>query len=170
MSRKYGPLIRRALSTDIPAMSRIRLSVTENALSDPARVTDEMYEDFLEQTGRGWVAEHDGETVAFSYADKVNASIWALFVCPGYEGQGLGQSLLKQAVDWLFGIGHDCVHLTTGANTRADRFYSEQGWMRTPVSSTDVEYSLTRSRKFEYAARANVRYGSKTDVKIARIL
>ncbi|MFC0133938.1 GNAT family N-acetyltransferase [Massilia eurypsychrophila] len=149
MQRKYDPFIRRAVRTDIPAMSRIRLSVTENALSDPARVTDEMYEEFLEQTGRGWVAEHDGEIVAFSYADKVNASIWALFVCPGYEGQGLGQSLLKQAVDWLFEIGHDCVHLTTGANTRADRFYFMQGWMRTPVSSTDVGYSLTRSRPLE---------------------
>jgi GNAT superfamily N-acetyltransferase len=149
IQRQFDPLIRRAVSADIPAMSRIRLSVTENVLSDPTRITADMYEDFLEQIGRGWVAEYDGEIVAFSYADKVNASIWALFVCPGHEGQGLGRSLLKEAVDWLFEIGSHRVRLTTGAHTRADRFYSEQGWTRAPVDATDVEYSLVKPRKAE---------------------
>jgi GNAT superfamily N-acetyltransferase len=144
MLRKYEPLLRRATSTDIPAMSQIRLSVVENILSDPTRVTNQMYEDFLAKTGRGWIAEIDDQIVAFCYADKVNASIWALFVRPGYEGKGFGQSLLKEAVDWLFGIGHESVYLTTGINTRADRFYSEQGWMRVPVSSTEVRYSLNK--------------------------
>ena len=146
MLQESNPLFRRATSADIPAMSRIRLCVTENTLSDPTRITYEMYEDFLENAGRGWVAEKDGEILAFCYADKVNASIWALFVSPGHEGHGFGQSLLKLAVDWLFQIGHECIHLTTGANTRADRFYSEQGWARVPVSSTNVGYSLPRSR------------------------
>jgi GNAT superfamily N-acetyltransferase len=143
------PLFRQANSNDIPAMSRIRLSVTENVLSDPRRVTEEMYEDFLEKSGRGWVAERQGEIVAFCYADKVNASIWALFVRPGHEGQGLGKSLLKQAVDWLFEIGHDCVHLSTTANTRADRFYAAQGWLRRPVNSSEIAYSLTKSQPVE---------------------
>jgi GNAT superfamily N-acetyltransferase len=134
------------MSTDIPAMSRIRLTVTENTLSDPTRVTDEMYEDFLERSGRGWVAENDGEVVAFCYADKVNASIWALFVHPGHEGRGLGKSLLKQAVDWLFETGHDCIYLTTAANTKADRFYATQGWLRKPVSPSEIAYSLTKSQ------------------------
>jgi GNAT superfamily N-acetyltransferase len=138
------PLFRQANSSDIPAMSRIRLSVTENVLSEPGRITEAMYEDFLEKSGRGWVAESAGEIVAFCYADKENASIWALFVCPGHEGRGLGKSLLRQAVDWLFEIGHDRVHLSTGANTRADRFYAAQGWIRQPVSATEVAYSLTR--------------------------
>jgi GNAT superfamily N-acetyltransferase len=146
MPQESNPLFRRATSADIPAMSRIRLCVTENTLSDPTRITHEMYEDFLDKAGRGWVAENDGEILAFCYADKVNASIWALFVSPGHEGCGLGQSLLKLAVDWLFQIGHDCIHLTTGANTRADRFYSEQGWTRAPVSATNIGYSLPRSR------------------------
>jgi GNAT superfamily N-acetyltransferase len=145
MPGKYNPLFRRATSADIPAMSRIRLCVTENALSDPTRITHEMYEDFLEQSGRGWVAENDGDILAFCYADSINASIWALFVSPGHEGHGFGQSLLKLAVDWLFDIGHDRICLTTGANTRADRFYLKQGWTRAPVSATDIGYSLTRS-------------------------
>lgn len=138
-------LLRQATSADIPEMSRIRLSVTENVLSDPGRITAAMYEDFLEKSGRGWVAESGGEIVAFCYADKVNASIWALFVSPGHEGRGLGKSLLEQAVNWLFELGHDRVHLSTGANTRADRFYAAQGWQRKPVSSSEIAYSL-RSR------------------------
>src|SRR5689334_14339484 len=115
MTTNYLPSIRQAGRADIPAMSRIRLAVTENTLSDPGRITEAMYEDFLEKAGRGWVAERDGEIVAFCYADKLNASIWALFVCPGHEGLGLGKSLLAQAVRWLSEIGHDAVHLTTGA-------------------------------------------------------
>lgn len=123
-------------------MSRIRLAVTENVLSDPSRITEAMYEDFLENAGRGWVAESEGEIVAFCYADKVNASIWALFVRPGHEGQGLGKSLLGHAVRWLFETGHEAVHLSTGAGTRADRFYAGQGWQRRPLSATEVAYSL----------------------------
>jgi GNAT superfamily N-acetyltransferase len=144
MPQNHNIPFRRAISADIPAMSKIRLSVTENALRDPARVTNEMYENFLEKSGRGWVVEQGGEIAAFCYADKVNASIWALFVSPDHEGKGFGQSLLKQAADWLFELGHDRVHLTTGVNTRADRFYSKQGWTRTPVSDTEVGYSLGR--------------------------
>jgi len=144
MPPKDSPVFRRATSADIPAMSSIRLSVTENTLSDPARITRAMYEDFLEQSGRGWVAELEGDILAFCYADKINASIWALFVAPGHEGRGYGQSLLKLAVDWLFEIGHGRIHLTTGTNTRADRFYTEQGWTRTPVNSTNIDYSLSR--------------------------
>jgi len=146
MHRMNEPILRRATRSDIPAMSQIRLSVAENILSDPARVTHQMYEDFLEQAGRGWVAEMDGVIVGFCYADKMNASIWALFVRPGHEGQGIGRSLLRQAVAWLFETGHARVHLTTGANTRADRFYAEQGWTRAPVSATEVGYALTSLR------------------------
>lgn len=125
-------------------MARIRLSVAENVLSDPARITGAMYEDFLDRSGRGWVAESDGEVVAFCYANRTDASIWALFVQPGHEGQGLGKTLLGQAVDWLFSIGHDRIALTTAANTRADRFYAAQGWVRQSAGTPDVAYSLTK--------------------------
>jgi GNAT superfamily N-acetyltransferase len=137
-------LLRRATHADIPAMSRIRLAVTENTLSDPARITVAMYEDYLERSGRGWVAEADGDIVGFSYADNVNASIWALFIQPGQEGRGLGKALLEQAANWLFDQGHASIRLTTGAGTRADRFYAAQGWRREPVSGTEIAYFLAR--------------------------
>lgn len=144
MPSKHVPSFRRTLRADIPAMSRIRLSVTENTLSDPARITPQMYEDFLERLGRGWVAEQDGDIVAFCYADKVDASIWALFVQPGYEGRGLAKSLLRLATDWLFELGHERIHLTTGAGTRADHFYAAQGWVREPTKGRDIAYSLLK--------------------------
>ena len=144
MQANNDPFFRQANLTDIPAMSRIRLSVTENVLSDPTRITREMYEDFLEKSGRGWVAELGGDIAGFCYADKENASIWALFVSPGKEGRGLATSLLALAVNWLFDMGHERVHLSTGANTRADRFYAAQGWVRKPVSASEIAYSLAR--------------------------
>lgn len=137
------PRLRRACSADIPAMSAIRLSVRENVLSDPARVTLQMYEDYLETDGRGWVAEVDG-VVAFCYADRHNASIWALFVSPGMEGRGLGKALLALAVDWLFELGHERVRLGTTPATRADRFYQAQGWTRMPGQGAEVEFLLVK--------------------------
>lgn len=138
---------RRAVGADIPAMSAIRLSVLENVLSDPARVTLQMYEDYLDLQGRGWVAEVDGVVAAFCYADRDKASIWALFVSPAYEGKGLGKGLLALAVAWLFGFGHERIRLSTTPGTRADRFYAALGWTRTPLDGADeVGYVLDHHR------------------------
>lgn len=142
---KRRVIFRQAMSSDISAMSGIRLSVTENVLSDPSRVTIQMYEDYLEKDGRGWVAEVEGVVVAFCYADKNRASIWALFVSPDHEGQGMATTLLKLAVAWLFGLGHRRVRLGTSRDTRADRFYAGQGWRRESVNGNDVEYVLERT-------------------------
>lgn len=137
--------IRQATLPDIPAMSTIRLRVKENTLSDPSRVTEQMYRDYLELLGRGWVAEVDGKVVGFSYADKADASIWALFVSQDYEGRGIAKRLLQVAVDWLFALGHESVHLSTSKDTRADRFYTGQGWTRSVLNERDAGFRLTRS-------------------------
>jgi GNAT superfamily N-acetyltransferase len=137
--------IRQATLLDIPAMSAIRLSVKENTLSDPSRVTEQMYRDYLELLGRGWVAEVDGEVVGFSYADKADASIWALFVSQDHEGRGIAKRLLQVAVDWLFALGHESVHLSTSQDTRADRFYTGRGWTRTVLNERDAGFRLTRT-------------------------
>lgn len=140
-------VLRRACSADIPAMSAIRLSVTENVLSDPGRVTLQMYEDYLDRDGRGWVAEIDGEIAGFSYADRHGASIWALFISPRYEGRGLGKGLLDLAVTWLFGQGHERITLGTTPGTRAERFYAAQGWTRMPGNGREVEFVLEKQRR-----------------------
>lgn len=128
---------RQASVHDIPAMSRIRLSVNENRLRDPTRITPRMYADFLERDGRGWVALADGEIVAFSYANRIDGSIWALFVDPRFEGQGLGKQLLSLATDWLFSLGFRRVTLSTGTHTRAAQFYTGLGWRLASLSAGD---------------------------------
>jgi GNAT superfamily N-acetyltransferase len=119
--------------------------VRENVLSNPARVTREMCEDYLDKLGRGWVCEIDGRIVGFSYASKVDHSIWALFVLPGFEERGIGKELLKLAIDWLFEIGAARVVLSTEANTRADRFYLSQGWQRGEMKD-DVEVKFLKEK------------------------
>jgi hypothetical protein len=56
----------RAQPADIPAMSRIRLAVTENTLSDPGKVTLQMYHDYLQRLGRGWVCRSGRRIVGFA--------------------------------------------------------------------------------------------------------
>jgi len=137
---------RRATEADIPAMSRIRLAVRENVLSNPARITRQMYVDYLDALGRGWVAELDGQVIAFSYADRTAGTIWALFTDPSHEGLGAGKQLLRLAVDWLFEIGFDEVRLGTAAGTRADRFYVAQGWTREAMrDDIEVGFRLRRA-------------------------
>jgi GNAT superfamily N-acetyltransferase len=137
-------IYRQAESRDIPAMSMIRLAVTENVLSNPGRITAQMYEDYLELLGRGWVAEVDGVIAGFSYANKTDGSIWALFIAAEHEGRGLAKRLLEMAVKWLFEQGLEAVRLSTGADTRADRFYAMQGWTRERVDGGDAFYVLKK--------------------------
>lgn len=138
-------VFRSAVSADIPAMSRIRLAVTENRLSDPARITRQMYEDYLELLGRGWVAEVDGEIAGFCYANSQDASIWALFMAQEYEGRGIARQLLDRAVEWLFAQGCQAVRLSTGANTRADGFYARHGWTLERVENKEAFYVLNNT-------------------------
>jgi len=137
---------REAQVEDIPALSGVRQSVIENALSDPRKVTREMYAAYLGESGKGWVCEIDGEVVGFSVASAVDATIWALFVHPSYEGRGIGQRLLRLAAEWLFETGAESVSLNTEAGTRADRFYEAQGWQRGELKADgEVCYRLQRS-------------------------
>ena len=139
-------IFREAKVEDIPALSEIRLSVGENVLSDARRVTPEMYADYLGASGKGWLCEVGGEAVGFAVASLADASIWALFVRPGYEGRGIGTRLLKLATGWLFDMGASSISLSTGADTRADRVYESLGWERGEITSSgEVSYRLDRS-------------------------
>lgn len=139
---------REATVEDIPALSEVRSSVRENVLSDPRKVTPKMYAAYLSDLGKGWLCEDDGEVVGFSVANRGDASIWALFVKPGYEGRGIGTRLLKLAAGWLFDAGASSISLSTVANTRADRVYERLGWERGEVGADgEVRYRLDRSSR-----------------------
>jgi GNAT superfamily N-acetyltransferase len=120
--------LRLATIHDIDAMHAVRLAVRENALSAENRVRPEHYRTMLQEFGRGWVHEESDKVAAFGIADHAHQNIWALFVVPGFEGQGIGSELLEAMVGWLFEQSREPVWLTTEPNTRAERFYRAAGW------------------------------------------
>ena len=138
--------LRIATVADIQEMQRVRRSVLENRLSDPSRVTDEHCREMLEERGRGWVYETAGHIAGFAIADNTARSIWALFVEPGYEGQGIGRALHDAMLDWLFEVGNSPLWLTTDPNTRAARFYVSAGWTAEPQPHHG-ELRFTRDRR-----------------------
>jgi GNAT superfamily N-acetyltransferase len=124
--------IRVATAADVEAISVVRHAVRENAASrealaargiTPARVAASFGDG-----SRGWVAEQAGRIVGFSIADRAAASIFALFILPEFEGQGLGTRLLEAAVAWLRAEGAGDIWLVTGEGTRAASFYAARGW------------------------------------------
>ncbi len=121
-----------ANESDIPGMTVVRLAVQENRLSDPAWLTQTMWLDALEQSGKActWVCESEGRIVGFSSGRIDEQDIWALFVSPDFEGQGIGTRLLDLATEWLVGKGVHTVELSTSNQTRADGFYQYKGWQR----------------------------------------
>jgi GNAT superfamily N-acetyltransferase len=139
-------IYREAKLEDIAALSEVRLSVKENALSNPDRITFEMYQTYLTEIGKGWLCEENGKVAGFSVACLEDFSIWALFVPPEFEGKGIGTKLLNLAAKWLFESGASNISLSTAVNTRADNFYERSGWTRGAVGSDgEVCYTLEKT-------------------------
>src|SRR5438045_9697752 len=95
-------IYREAKVADIAQMSKVRLSVKENVLPDPALIPASEYEDFLTNRGKGWVCEAANRIVGFAVADLQQHNIWALFVHPEWEGRGIGTTLHHLMLDWYF--------------------------------------------------------------------
>jgi GNAT superfamily N-acetyltransferase len=133
--------IREAKLSDVEPIERVRALVRENRLSTPiprARVVSG-----LDERGRGWVAESNGDVVGFSMADEIDSAIWALFLLPEWEGRGLGRALLARAVRWLCERGHTSIWLSTSSGTRAEGFYEHLGWRRTGTTpSGEIRFEL----------------------------
>ena len=120
-------MIRQAIAADVPRIWEIRFAVKENRLSSPGLVTDADVQRCLDD-GEMWVCDEDGRIKGFSASDSRDGSIWALFIDPLYEGQGLGQALLAEACAKLRAAGYRVMTLSTGPGTRAERFYRRNGW------------------------------------------
>ncbi len=125
-----SPVIRKATPSDQPRIHAIRMGVRENVLSDPSRVTDAEIAWYRDQA-IFLVAEAGGDIAGFTCANHQTGLIWALFVDPDHEGQGHGRALLDAALAALTSAGIVQAHLTTGAGTRAERFYRRHGWRET---------------------------------------
>lgn len=136
--------LRPAVAADVPAIQRIRHAVHENRLTSH-RIPDADVVDHLERLGRGWVAEVGSGIVGFAIANAEDGNLWALFVDPAHERQGIGRSLLEAAVAWCWSRGLTRLWLTTEAASRARSFYEAAGWQVTAlVAGGQVRLELER--------------------------
>ncbi|WP_296325260.1 GNAT family N-acetyltransferase [Reyranella sp.] len=109
----------------------MRLAVRENQLSAASVSKVETTADWIFENATFWVWEEAGAVQGFSVADPRDGTIFGLFIHPDYEGRGLGRALLPLACEDLRAAGFAEAILTTGAGTRAERFYRLNGWEET---------------------------------------
>lgn len=144
--------IREATVNDIKQIQAVRNSVKENTLSNPNLVTDKDCEEFITIRGKGWVCEVNNEIVGFAIADLKDNNIWALFLKPEFEKQGIGRQLHDTMIDWYFTQTDNIVWLGTSPATRAETFYRKAGWIETGThGKSEIKFEMTynnwKSRK-----------------------
>jgi GNAT superfamily N-acetyltransferase len=136
---------RPAKTTDISQMQLVRNSVLENVLSNPSLVTYKDYEEFLDTRGKGWVCEISNQIVGFAIADLKDDNIWALFILPHFEHQGIGKKLHDMMLDWYFSTDKKKVWLGTAPKTRAYYFYRKAGWTETGTHGNgETKFEMTK--------------------------
>ena len=148
-------IFRDATPNDIPQIQRVRNSVRENTLSNPALVSDADCLEYLTVRGKGWVCEVEGQVVGFAIADLREDNIWALFVDPGIERRGVGKTLQKMMLDWYFAQGKDRVWLGTAAGTRAETFYGRTGWSQNGMHGKELRFEMTAGEYLNAKLRDN---------------
>ena len=142
-SRPAALSIRIATRADVPEIQRIRAAVKENRLIS-RRIGDEEVIEYLEQHGRGWVAESAAGIAGFAIGDARNGNVWALFVDPDSEGRGAGRLLHEVMIDWLFAQGLHRLHLGTEPGTRAEAFYRRAGWTALGIARGEQQFEMRR--------------------------
>ena len=141
--------IRPALLSDIPAIFRVRTSVRENHLSieklTQMGITENAVAEMIAASSCAWVAVVDHQVVGFSMIDIDDASLFAAFVLPAFEGRGLGKKLVSAAEAELF-RRHGEIWLETGRDTRAAGFYRSLGWgNEQDIGNVDIRLTKRRS-------------------------
>jgi len=137
-------LIREAKTADIPQIQFVRNAVTENRLSDPALVPDADVEDYIHRRGKGWVCEIGNRVVGFCIVSVTDHNVWALFIEPGFEKQGIGKRLHDAMLDWYFSQTNATIWLGTAPGTRAEHFYRNAGWTETGIHGNgEIKFEMT---------------------------
>jgi GNAT superfamily N-acetyltransferase len=121
-------IFREANINDVNGIQRVRNSVNENRLSNPALVSDDDVCEFILNKGRGWVCEVDDKITGFAIVDLKGNNVWALFVEPGFLKKGIGKKLHQLMLDWYFDKTKQKIWLSTAPNSRAETFYRMNGW------------------------------------------
>jgi predicted N-acetyltransferase YhbS len=137
-------IFREAQVADIPQIQVVRNAVKENMLSDPRLVTDEDCKDYITRRGKGWVCEINNAIVGFAIIDLVDHNVWALFIQPGFDKQGIGRRLHDDMINWYFNQTDATIWLGTAPNTRAEAFYRKAGWKETGThGKSEIKFEMT---------------------------
>lgn len=82
--------------------------------------------------------------MGFAIADLQDDNIWALFVLPEYQKMGIGKRLHQLMLNWYFAHQKEKVWLSTAPGTRAETFYTNQGWTRTGyIKTREIKMEMT---------------------------
>ena len=149
--RSSSCVIRPATVADVDAMFNIRTSVRENALTveelAQIGVTPETIASAIGDAPCAWVAEVQGEAVGFAMVDLETACLFAAFVLPEHEGQGIGRRLIQVCEEALF-ERHAVAWLETASSSRAAGVYRALGWgAERDVGDGDVRLEKRRDGK-----------------------
>ena len=145
---------REASVTDILQMQVVRNAVDENQLSDPGLIKDADYEEYLLDRGNGWVCEIKEKVVGFAIADLKENNIWALFITPAFAANGIGKRLHSLMLNWYFEQTRQTVWLSTAPGTRAELFYTKQGWSNVGMYGTnELKFEMTYTQWNSLAQR-----------------
>ncbi len=137
-------IIREAKVDDIKQIQIVRNSVRENTLSDPNLVTDEDCREFITLRGKGWICEVNQEVVGFSIVDLKESNVWALFLKPEFEKQGIGRQLHDIMLDWYFQQTENSIWLGTAIQSRAEAFYRKAGWIEIGLhGKEEIKFEMT---------------------------
>ncbi|MFL6878403.1 GNAT family N-acetyltransferase [Pseudomonas marginalis] len=144
-------LIRAATQDDVDTLFEIRTSVVQNHLSIEQMaelgITPQLLADSMREASCVWIAEVDGQPVAFAMVDLAEGEVFAMFVLPSHENLGLGRQLMAVAEAALF-EHHDRLFLITDGRDeiRANGFYRHLGWSVVErVEGDDVRYQKSRA-------------------------
>lgn len=135
-------MIREATESDIPQLQLIRNAIRENRLSDPGLIRDADYAEYFNGRGKGWLCEIDGIVAGFAIVDLAGANVWALFLDPGFEGQGIGRQLHDAMIDWYFSRTGRAIWLGTAPGTRAESFYRKAGWTEAGIEGREIRFEM----------------------------
>jgi GNAT superfamily N-acetyltransferase len=127
--------LRRADTSDIPTLFAIRTAVRENHMTftelASAGVTPETVAHLIQSNdAASWIGLWNEQPSGFAMARADIGDVFALFVLPDMEGQGLGSALLLEAESWLASRGTEKAWLLTGGEPwlKAPQFYASRGW------------------------------------------
>jgi GNAT superfamily N-acetyltransferase len=135
---------REAIIADIPQIQVVRNAVKENRLSNPDLVPAKDVGDYIINRGKGWVCEIDNKIVGFAIVSVTDNNVWALFIQPGYDKQGIGRRLHDDMMNWYFVQTGKTIWLSTSHGTRAESFYRKAGWIQTGITkSGEIKFEMT---------------------------